>query len=308
MFRLLVILCSGISLAACQIGPRASSPELVYSETAKEAQSLQVPPDLTDVAEGEQFVLPGNEGGAITRSTLLPESASVRFVRQSGENFLEIQNAPEEIWLQIQKFLRAERFPISESAPIAGVVSSQWREQTGTDMVVRLAFRLERDEASGTRLFARQQVASSAATVSADDVWPISTHDPENTSELLVRLMVFLGVEEQRALGILNDEAVSSILDDATVKSTSLLTYMDVHRGFLPAFDVVDSALKRVSDTEVTSDIASGKLEGTVDGDLVTYEIFPVTAIATRVIMDPAKRLSREQKLKFLNFLREEII
>lgn len=307
MLRVLISVSLGLSLAACQIGPRASSPDVLYSKNATEARALQVPPDLSNVAEGEQFVLPGNAGGTITRNTLLPESANLRFVRQGDENFLEIQNTPEDIWPQIQEFLRSEQYPISQSEPIAGVVTSQWRKRSGS--VVRVAFRLERGDGNSTRLFTRRQVADDAgATMDADDVWPPFTHDSEKTSELLVRLMVFLGVEEQRALGILNDQDVSAILDDATVKSTSLLTYMDVHRGFLPAFEVVDSALKRISGTAVTSDRASGKLVGTVEGALVAYEIFPVTSIATRVIMDPAAKLSQELTLKFLNTLLEEII
>ena len=308
MVRVLGIVLLSLPLAACQIGPRASSPELLYSTKATEARTLQVPPDLSEVAEGEQFVLPGNTGAAITRNTLLPTSANVEFVRSGSENYLDIQSTPEEIWAQLQEFLRANRYPISQSEPVAGAVSSQWRPVSrGADRVSRVAFRLERGEGNTTRLFARQQVADSA-NASIDAIWPPSSHDPENTSELLVRVMVFLGVQEQRALEILSEEQVSAIFDEATLEVTSKLTYLDVHWGFLPAFEVVDTALRSISATPVNSDRASGKLEGTVDGVLVVYEIFPITSVATRVIMDPARRLSPAQKLKFLNSLRKGIV
>ena len=322
MIRVLTIALMGFSLVACSIGPRASSPEQLYSKNATQARELQVPPDLNEVAEGEQFVLPGNSGGAITRATLLPETADVRFVREAGANYLDIQNAPEEIWPQLQEFFRAERFPISQSEPVAGLISTQWRElaenadrnatkalMDSDATVIRIAFRLERGAAGNTRLFARQQVARNAdAQIGPENLWPPSSHDPEKTSELLARLMVFLGVEKQRAEGILTDQAASEVLDDAVVRSTSQLTYLDVYRGYLPAFEVVDAALKNVSGTSVESDSTTGKLVGTVDGTEVTYEIFPINTTSTRIIMDPSLRLSREQKVKFLSSLLNEIV
>ena len=323
MLRVLSSVLLGISLAACQIGPRGSSPEILYSKNATAARSLQVPPDLSSVAEGEQFVLPGNAAGAvITRNTLLPESVSLRFVRESGASYLDIQKTPEEIWPQLQEFFRAERFPIFNSEPVAGVISSQWRQLgesadrnatknlLGSDAtVVRVAFRLERGTGNSTRLFARQQVALNGdAVIGPENVWPPSSHDPENTSELLVRLLAFLGVEEQRAQGILDDPTAAAILDDAVVNSTSQLTYLDVYRGYLPAYRIVDAALKNVSGTEVDSDSATGKMVGTVDGSLVTYEIFPINSTSTRIILDPSLRLSRQQKVKFLTALLDEIV
>ncbi len=322
MHRLLAIVLLSISTAACQPGYRATSPEVLYTKNADTALDLQVPPDLTNVAEGEQFVLPGTSGGAITRNTLLPESASVQFVRQGSENYLTIQKSPEDVWPQLQAFLRAERFPIAKSEPVAGVMSSQWRELTedagrnalksllnSDATVTRVAFRIERGAGNSTRVFARQQVAVNAdASVGPEDVWPAASHDPENTSELMVRLMVFLGVQEQRAKGILNDAAVSAVLDEATLQSTASDTYLVVHRSYIPAIRRVSKALENLAPGEVTTDSNVGRVDANVNGVAVSFRVTPVNISAARVTVNAAEPLTRQQQQALLNDLRKQLV
>jgi len=276
---------------------------------------------LADVTEGEQFVLPGTSGGAIKRNTLLPENAAVRFVRQGSENYLEIKRSPEDVWPQLQAFLRAERFPIAKTEPVAGVMSSQWRELTDADgrsalksllgndaTVARVAFRLERGVSNSTRLFARRQVAASAdAEIGPDDVWPATSHDPENTSELLVRLMVFLGVQEQRARGILSDESVSAVLDDATLETTASDTWLVVHQSYRPAFRAVESALGNITEGEISADSSIGRLQATIDGSVVMFKVTAVNVSAARVSVTSSELLSREQQEAILKTLREQM-
>jgi len=302
------VLTLGLLLAACQTGYRANAPESLYSKNATEARTLQVPPDLTDVSNGEQFVLPGNTGGAITRNTLLPETASVRFVREKTENWLEIKRAPEDVWPQLQAFLRAERYPVAQTEPTAGVMSSQWRESNDAG-ASRVAFRLERGDANTTRLFARRQVAASKdVKIGPDDVWPTASHDAENTSELLVRLMVFLGVQEQRARGILSDKAVSSVLDDATLEATASDTWLVVHRGFRPALHAVSKALQGLSENEVSVDQNVGRVNATLEGAAVAFRITPVNVSAARVTVSAAEPLTRKQQEALLAKLRDQLV
>ena len=51
------------TLSACSFLRSPNSPDLVYSRDAESARQLQVPPDLTDISDTEQFVLPGQNGG-----------------------------------------------------------------------------------------------------------------------------------------------------------------------------------------------------------------------------------------------------
>lgn len=322
MQRALVSVLLGLSLAACQPGYRASSPEVLYSKNADTALELQVPPDLNNVAEGEQFVLPGTSGGAITRNTLLPETAVVRFVRQGSENYLDISASPEALWPQLQAFLRSERYPIASSEPVSGSMTSQWRELTdeegrsalksllrSDESVSRVAFRLERGSGNTTRLFARQQVAdNSDASVGPDDVWPSTSHDPESTSELLVRLMVFLGVQEQRARGILNDAEVAAVLGDATLQSTATDTFLVVYRSYEPAYRKVSVALEALASGSVSGDSNVGRLDVTINGSPVSFRVTPVNVSAARVTVNAAEPLTREQQQALLDRLLEQLV
>jgi len=322
MHRLLATVLLGLSLMACQPGYRASSPEVLYSKEAGAAAELQIPPDLTELSEGEQFVLPGTTGAAITRNTLLPETASVRFVRSGEENYLEIQRAPEDVWPQLQAFLRSERYPIAKTEPVAGVMTTQWRELSdaegrsalknllGNDITVsRVALRIERASSASTRLFARRQVAANSdAEVGPSDVWPASSHDPENTSELLVRLMVFLGVQEQKARGILSDSAVSSVLDDATLETTSSETSLVVHRGYRPAFRAVNAAIDVLYEGSVSSDSNLGRVSATLADATVSYTVTPVNISAARVTVKSTKGLTRSEQQALLNALRDQLV
>lgn len=322
MYRVFASVVLGLTVAACQTNHRASSPERLYSKTAAQATVLQIPPDLDSVSEGEQFVLPGTSGGAITRNTLLPDSSVVRFVRQSGENYLEIQKTPEEVWPQLQAFLSSERWPIAQAEPLTGVMSTQWRGVAGSAVggairnllgndgnVIRAAFRVERGTGNSTRLFTRQQVAESEdVQVTPDTIWPAASHDPENTSELMVRLMVFLGIQEQQARGILSNDASAALLQDATLESTASDTFLVVYRGYQPAFRAVDGAVKAIASDVSATDSSTGRVDAVVNGTAVSFRISAVNVSAARVTVSAAQPLTREQQQALLGSLRDQLV
>ena len=85
-------------LAGCVFGPRANSPDVVYSSDPAKARKIQVPPDLSAVAPDEQFVLPGDSGGVISRNTLLPVLKDGKYVRSGDRDWLELAATPEALW------------------------------------------------------------------------------------------------------------------------------------------------------------------------------------------------------------------
>jgi len=114
-------------LAGCGSLASKNSPDVIYSDNAVQARDLQVPPDLTDVSNAEQFVLPGTGNAAVARNTLLPQFDSLRFVREGGQHWLEFQQTPEDLWPRLLEFLRKEKFRIDQTEPVAGVIATQWR-------------------------------------------------------------------------------------------------------------------------------------------------------------------------------------
>jgi outer membrane protein assembly factor BamC len=310
-------------LTGCGTFSSATSPDVLYDTNATEARSLQVPPDLTDVSNAEQFILPGTTGGPVTRNTLLPQFSNVRFERAGQQSWLAIDQTPENIWPQLLAFARKEKFLIDQTEPAAGVIVTQWRPASavakgsllqsligGDEEFTRIAFRLERN-GKATRLFARSQAASGkvAATAESSPVaWPASSHDPEATSALLARLLVFLGVEEQRARGIIDADQARLVTDEALVLTTGSGSQLIVQRGFKPSFNATLAALGRLNYAVTSSDDGVGRIEF-LDGETpLVLELSPQHVSEVRIALtdDAGRRLPDEQEQSILNAMLEQ--
>lgn len=324
---LLPTLAAALFLSACSNLQSQTSPDVIYSETALEARSLQVPPDLTDVSDAEQFVLPGTVGSELTRNTLLPQFDNARFVRDGAQSWLEFEQTPEDLWPQLLSFARSENYQIEQTEPVAGVIVTQWRSSTedqdagllselipSDEQFTRVAFRLERDN-TGSRLFARSQAAAeaavSAATIAEDAAWPASSHDPEQTSALLSRFLVFLGVEQQKARGILGAEQARAVLDGAIVQSNASGSEMIVNRGYQSSFNQLLAVVNQLDGYSVTSsDDSSGRIViNNSERDLV-LELSPihVSAVSVSVVSAQGARLPSDTAQQVLSLLAQQLV
>ena len=314
-----------LTLTACSSLTSPNSPDVVYSETASASRTLLVPPDLTNVSNAEQFVLPGTANAAITRNTLLPQLDSVRFVREGGQSWLEFLEPPEELWMHILAFLRKENYDIDQTEPVSGLVVSQWRAPDadggssllrnlvgGDEQFTRVALRLER-AAVGSRLFARSQAASTdvveAAAGVSDLAWPASSHSPENTSAMLVRLLAFLGVEQQKARGILGDEQAAAVLENAVVQRNAAGSEILLNRGFQASFQHIEAALLSLNYTVLSSDESVGRIEFSDAQMPLLIRLSPVhvSAVVVSVSDIDGRRLAGEREQQLLMALAGEI-
>lgn len=313
-------------LGGCSSLSSTNSPDVVYAKNAVEAQALQVPPDLTDVSNAEQFVLPGTTNSTVARNTLLPQFAGMRFVREGGQSWLEFQQPPEDLWPQLLAFARQEKYRIDKTEPVAGVIVTQWRAANAVagsgilknlvssgEEFTRIGFRLER-AAGGARLFARSQAASKAtveaAAATAGKVdWPASSHDPEKTSALLNRFLVYLGVEQQKARGILGDAQARAVLDDAVVQRNAAGSELIVNRGFQSSFRQVLNALKVLDYNVTSSDDNIGRIEFTDDQTPRVLQLAPVHVSAVRVSVSDMQgsKLPPDQEQQLLATLAQQI-
>ena len=314
-----------VTLTSCSSFGSKNSPDVVYSETAVESRSLQVPPDLTDVSNAEQFVLPGTGDSAIGRNTLLPQVDSIRFVREGGQSWLEFQQTPEDLWPQLLAFLRVEKYPINQTVPLSGLIATDWRaaDEAGGEGILRglvgggdeqssrVAFRLER-AGGGARLFARAQLASTdeVQALTADDLaWPANANDPENTSELLNRFLGYLGVEQQKVRGILGEEQARAVLEDAVVQSNASGNELLVNRGFKSSFERLRMALQALDIAEVSSDLDVGRIEFEESQTPLVMQVAPVHVSAVRVSVTDTEgaRLSPEREEQLLVKLADQL-
>lgn len=316
----------GIVLSAgCSNLNSQNRPDVIYSDNAPRAQALQVPPDLTDISNTQQFVVPGTSGEAVTRNTLLPQFDDVSFVREGGQSWLAFQQTPEDLWPQLLAFLRDEQYRINQTEPVAGVIVSQWRPASSvsrggllsnlvsdSDAFSRVAFRLERAD-TGARLFARSQAVSEESIEDLQDSdnadWPASSHDPENTSELLNRFLVFLGVEAQRVQGIFDGAQTSAVFDDAFVQTSASGSEMIVNRGFQVSFREVIKALEALDYNIVSRDDSAGIIGFTLADSSLSIQLSPIHVGAVRVSLsdEQGAKLSAEREQQILSTLADQL-
>jgi len=314
------------ALTGCSALQSQNSPDVIYSTTAVEARALQVPPDLTDVSDAEQFVLPGTPGAAVTRNTLLPQFDNAVFVRDGGQSWLEFTQTPEDLWPLLLSFARAEGYRIDRTEPVAGLVVTQWGTSSadgntgllgslvaGGEKVSRIAFRLERAGAE-SRLFARSQSASKAAIESQENTedasWPASSHNPENTSALLQRFLVFLGVEEQKARGILSEAQARAALDNATVRSNASGSELIINRSYRSSFNQLLSVIQQLDGYTLTSsDDSLGRIEVQDATTSVVLELSPihVSAVSVSLVSSEGARLPIAEEQQLLSLLARQL-
>ena len=328
--RTTALLLSLTLLGACQISPQGNSPDVKYSSKSSAAVKLQVPPDLTDVTRGEQFVLPGDTGAAIARNTLLPGFDTVSYQRNATQGWLVSKATPEDLWPRLQAFLRSEGYSISRTQPLNGIIETQWRERNGDsstlanlinsarDAAQRVSLRLERTDGGGSRVFGRVQVFGDDDSLSDSAVWGVAANNPEKTNVLLQQLMVFLGIEEQRAKGILDDARAQNLTSPVTLQTTTGGASLILHYGFVPSYSAIQFATRQLGMTLKSQDEGSGILRLTDSknvaglgekGSAVTVQLNPqhVSAVVVSVADGDGRRFDDKTERKLLLALRDQL-
>ena len=321
----LPIAAMALLLTSCSFNNPQSSPDVVYSNASNEARALQIPPDLTNVSNGEQFILPGKEQGPLARNRLLPTFSTAQYVRRGNQNWLELDQPAEAVWPLVLEFIRKQKIVVEKTEPTTGLIFTQWRSDnekssggilknliSSDELFSRYTFRLERNN-GGTRVFARSmQLAGNLVEQTANDKWPASSHDPEQVSQVLTRMLVYFGAEEQKAKGILSEPQANAVLDDAQLQTTAAGSQLVVHKGFAPAFSDVKSAIDNLAYKVLLSDGSVGTIQVSTaaDAEPMLISLTPLHISAVRVLVTQAggTRLEKEQELAVLSALREQII
>ncbi|MEM7292944.1 MAG: outer membrane protein assembly factor BamC [Pseudomonadota bacterium] len=218
-------------LTACSVFYTDDRPEVQY-QRAYSAEELEVPPDLSTPYKSAGFVVEGELNGKIGRNTLLPRIDDVRYVRQGDISWLELSVPAAELWTMVKKFLEREGYLLQKDEPLQGFMQTTWAEEQLAvprqglagliDKTLELIrpnssltayfFRFERENESATRLFVDHRTLEESRIDNdnrrEDGEYAVleAERDPEVESRMLVRLMVYLGIEVQRAKCIIDDD------------------------------------------------------------------------------------------------------
>jgi outer membrane protein assembly factor BamC len=202
--------------------------------SAKRANTLEVPPDLTQLARDQRFSAPGS---VVTASgyqqtqpaarVTAPETISdVRLERAGTQRWLVIKRPPEKLWEPVRDFWQENGFILTLDQEDTGLMETDWAENRAkipqdfirntlgklldslysTGERDRFRTRMERNQAGETEIFISHRGMIEVFADSHKDrtVWQPRPADPELEIEFLRRLMVKLGVSQEQAKQMAN--------------------------------------------------------------------------------------------------------
>ena len=168
--------------------------------------------------------------GTRTASAVLPEVDDARIERSGDQRWLVVAVKPEEVWPRLRDFWTAQGFVLETEEPDIGLMETEWAARHTplpagaikrallqvSDALYGVAFRdryrtrIERGAASDTTDIyishrgAEQTVVGDETSDAqreglGERVWLPRPRDPGLEAEMLSRLMIFLGVDEERA-------------------------------------------------------------------------------------------------------------
>ncbi|WP_310491507.1 outer membrane protein assembly factor BamC [Dechloromonas sp.] len=262
-----------IALAGCSVLPESRKIEY---KSASKAPTLEVPPDLSQIARDDRYLVPDAAGkGSATfsaysadrtpqaqaqNSVVLPQVDKVRVERSGNQRWLVVAAPADKLWDTVKDFWQETGFIISVERPEAGVMETDWAEnraKIGDDILRNTLGRLldslystgERDKfrtrfepgvtPGTTDIFISHRAMEEVYTSSAKDDtrWQPRAADPELEAEMLRRLMVRFGSEEKRA-----EALIASVKAEPRAK----LAKSDDGAGTLEVLERFDRAWRRV--------------------------------------------------------------
>jgi len=224
----IVLLCMMLAVLGCSLvseKKEVEEYELEYESAAARNLPLVVPPDLTEPVTEDRYIVPdikpsesktysvyskerASGKDPIESSTpLLPansDDSMARIERSGTQRWLVVKIEPEMVWPVVKDFWQAMGFSIKMEVPEAGVMETDWAEnRAGTpDNVIlrslsaiefdKFRTRLERGEADGTtEIYISHRAMEDRPS------------DPDLEAEILARLMIYFGVDRERARSVL---------------------------------------------------------------------------------------------------------
>ena len=229
----------GIAVAGCSsMSDIIPDSKKVEYKSAGKVPTLEVPPDLSQIARDDRYSVPDAAGkGSATFSaysadrtpaaqaqntTVLPTVDKVRVERSGNQRWLVVTAPADQLWGPVKDFWQETGFIINLERPEAGVMETDWAENRAkipSDIIRntlgkildslyssgerdKFRTRLEPGAAAGTTdIFISHRGMEEVYTSSAKDDtrWQPRPPDSELEAEMLRRLMVRLGTEEKHA-------------------------------------------------------------------------------------------------------------
>ncbi len=212
---------------------------------------LEAPPDLVTPQWEESLEIPKTANDRVSAletqgpalgAAVLPEFLDVRVRREGPTTWLEVDSDPITLWPLMRKFWQEQDYPIGADEPTLGYIETEWKQNTDRSVNAELnqesyditgekfRIRLERQPNATTNIFLTQRGAEVAAINKQNQIlWKPQPPNGERETEMMIRLMEFLGTERQDAQQkIAGAEAQFLYLDIKDIGGVPVLVVGDI--------------------------------------------------------------------------------
>lgn len=264
-----------VTVSGCGI---IETKKIDYKSSGK-LPTLEIPPDLTAPTGDNRYAIPDTQGsGSATLSTysqerkvtpagsttLLPTQEKARIERAGTQRWLVVQATSQQVWPVIKDFWQETGFIVNLESPETGVIETDWAENRAKipqDVIRRTLGKVidglystaERDKfrtrieanKEGTEIYLSHRGMIEVYDSANKDrtVWQPRPSDPELEAEMLRRLMLRFGVEQNRVETLL---AKQQTPEQARIVKDAGASVLEMDEGFDRAWRRVGLALDRV--------------------------------------------------------------
>ncbi len=295
-FQKICLLSVAFSLNACYSTSLIPETKKVDYQSAKPAATLEIPPNLSQITQDEGKIVPESQGRGTAslvayqterqseegNLTVLPPVDKVKMQRLGNERWLSVAEKPENLWKILKSFWEETGFVLETERPETGIMETNWAENRAKlpdDLIRRTLGRFldslystgERDkfrtrlepstEKGYTDIFISHRGMEEVYTSSLqeDTRWQPRAPDPELEAEMLRRLMLRLGLNEEKAQSALKStETAAPQAHIVPAANAQLADVLIVKDRFDRAWRRVGLALDRVGFTVEDRDRQSG--------------------------------------------------
>jgi outer membrane protein assembly factor BamC len=262
---------------------------------ARSEPSLEIPPDLISSSIDDGLAIPDlspggtaslsdytaeRAGGSIRNAAVLPAQPDIRVERDRNTRWLVIKGEPAAVWPRMREFWLQNGFLIKREDPRIGILETDWAENREdipgdfiTDYISKLfdslysaatrdkyRVRLEEGVAVGTtEVYLTHRGAEEVLDQGTEGVtlWKPRPADPELEIEMMRRMTVFFGVEEQKSRTLFARKR-TTIERARLTRSGDGASSLSVEENFARAWRRTGLALDRVGFTVEDRDRSRG--------------------------------------------------
>ena len=289
-FLLAALSLAALSLAGCSsLDNMISGDKLDYRSQASKTQTLDIPPDLTQLAREGRYQ---PQAGVVSASTLRQGAAApaaavavvapsavgeMRIERQGNTRWLVTNLPPETVYPLLRSFWAERGFSLVEDSAQTGVMETAWAENRAklpqdfvratigrvfenaysTGERDRFRSRVERTPGGSEIFISHKGVVEVYISPQKDaTMWQVRPSDPELEAEMLSRLMIKLGAKDEVARSVVAKAPAAA--PAARVAAVPATAAMELDEAFDRAWRRVGLSLDRSGFTVEDRDRTAG--------------------------------------------------